>query len=98
MKECATIAVRKGILVKDCRTWNNGHSKIFEKVERTIDINEDDLVLCLLTSETKKGTKKKKVRFAEDVKQPLEGGMMSTINGDTFFSFTKNTWIRDSGA
>ena len=34
----------------------------------------------------------------EDVKQPSEAGMMCTINRDTLFSFTKNTWIRDYGA
>ena len=34
----------------------------------------------------------------EDVKQPSEAGMMCTIDGDTFYSFTRNTWIRDSGA
>ena len=27
-----------------------------------------------------------------------EAGMMCTIDGDRFYSFTKNTWIRDSGA
>ena len=45
-----------------------------------------------------KESKKKKVWFAEDVKQPSEAGMMCTINGNTFFSFTKNTWIGDLGA
>ena len=34
----------------------------------------------------------------EDVKQPSEAGMMCTIDGNTFFSFTKNIWIGDSGA
>ena len=34
----------------------------------------------------------------EDVKQPSEADMMCTIYGRTFFSFTKNTWIGDSGA
>ena len=32
------------------------------------------------------------------MQQPSKAGMMCTIDGDTFFSFTKNTWIRDSGA
>ena len=41
---------------------------------------------------------KKKVRFTEDVKQLLETGMMCTIDGDTFFSFIKNTWLGDSDA
>ena len=34
----------------------------------------------------------------EDVKQPYEAGTMCTINGNTLFLFTKNTWIGDSGA
>ena len=34
----------------------------------------------------------------EDVKQPSVAGMMCTIDGDTFFSFTNNTWIGDSDA
>ena len=34
----------------------------------------------------------------EDVKHPLDAGMICTINGNTFFSFTKNTWIGDLGA
>ena len=33
----------------------------------------------------------------DDVKQPSKAGMMYAINGDTFYSFTKNTLIRDSG-
>ena len=55
-------------------------------------------MLFLLMSESKKECKNKKVRFVEDVKQPSKAGMMCTIDGDTFFSFTKNTWIRDLGA
>ena len=34
----------------------------------------------------------------EDVKWPSEAGMMCTIDGNTFFSFMKNTWIGDLGA
>ena len=45
-----------------------------------------------------KENKKKNVRFAEDVKQPSEAGMMCTIDGKTFFMFTKNTWIGDLGS
>ena len=33
----------------------------------------------------------------ENVKQPSEAGMMCTIDVDTFYLFTKNTWIGDSG-
>ena len=56
------------------------------------------MVLCLLMSESKKECKKKRVWFTEDLKQPLETGMICTIDDDTFFSFMKNTLIRDSGA
>ena len=63
-----------------------------------IDGKEDKFVLCLLMSESKtKENEKKKVWFAEDVKQLSEAGMICTINGNTFFSFTKNTQNRDSG-
>ena len=75
-----------------------GHYKKFQKAEEAIEGDEDDLLLCLFMSESKKESKKKKVWFAEDVKQPSEAGMMCTIDSDTFFSFTKNTWIGDSGA
>ena len=54
---------QKGHMSKDCWAWKNGHYKNFEKAERAIDSGEDDLVLCLLTRESKKGNKKKKVRF-----------------------------------
>ena len=40
----------------------------------------------------------KKVSFMEDLKQPLDAGMMCAIDGRTLFLFTKNTWIRDLGA
>ena len=48
--------------------------------------------------ENKKKNVRKTVWFTEDVKQPSEAGMMCTIDGDTFFSFTKSMWIADSGA
>ena len=35
--------------------------------------------------ENKKENVKKKVWFAEDVKEPAEAGMMCTIDGNTFF-------------
>ena len=38
-----------------------------------------------------KENEKKKVQFMEDVKQPSEAGMMCTIDGNTIFSFMKNT-------
>ena len=34
----------------------------------------------------------------DNEKQSSEAGMMCTINGDTFYSFTINTWIGDSCA
>ena len=43
------------------------------------------MVLDLLKNESIKQCKNKKVWFAEDVKQPLEAGLMCTIDGDTFF-------------
>ena len=91
LMECATIAH----MSKDSWAWNYGHKKI-EKAEEANDSNEDDVVLCLLTTKSKNECKKKKVWFV-DVKQPLEAGMMCTIDGDTFL-FMKNTWIGDSGA
>ena len=36
----------------------------------------------------------KKVQFEDSVKRPSEAGMMCIIDGH---SFTKNTWIGDSG-
>ena len=47
--------------------------------------------------ERKKRSVKKKVLFAEDVKQHSKAGMICTINGDTFCLFNKNTWIGDLG-
>ena len=38
-----------------------------------------------------------KVWFTEDVKQPSKAGMICTINGDTFYLFTKKSWIGDYG-
>ena len=56
-------------------------------------------MLCSLRSDDRtKENEKKKVRFTEDVRQPSETGMMCTIDGNTFFSFMKNTWTRDLGA
>ena len=69
--------------------------KRHEKAGKAIYGDEDDLVLCFLLAEFKKENVKKKVWFSENVKQPSEAGMMCTINGDRFFSFIKNTWIRD---
>ena len=41
---------------------------------------------------------KKKVWFTDNVKMPTAAGMLCTIDGGTFFLFTKNTWIGDFGA
>ena len=40
----------------------------------------------------------KKVQFVENVKMSTEAGKLCTIDGDTFYLFTKSTWIGDSGA
>ena len=81
LKECGTFVV-KGHMSKDCWAWKTSQYKKFEKAEKAID---GDLLLCLLTSESKKEIKPKKVRFAQDVKLPVEAGMMCNIGGETFF-------------
>ena len=76
----------------------NGHNKNIEKADKAID-NDNELVLSSLMSDgRKKENNKKIVWFVEDVKQPSKAGMMCTIDGNTFFLFTKNTCIGDSGA
>ena len=45
------------------------------------DSNDDELVLCLLMLESKKEEVKKKVRFMDNVKVPMEAGVMCTIDG-----------------
>ena len=60
---------QKGHMSKDCRAQRNGSNKKFEKAEKAVE--EDELVLCLLTRDNEeKNTQKKKVRFAENEKQP----------------------------
>ena len=84
---------------KDCGERKHGNNnKKFKKAEEVIGRAEDNVVLCLLTMENKKESVKKKIWFAEDVKQPSEAGVTCTICSDMFYSFTKNTWIRDSRA
>ena len=89
---------QNGHMSNNCRALKNGHCKKVEKAERAIDGDENDLVFCLLLSESKTKSKKKKVQFMEDVKQPSEAGMICTIDGETLVLFTKNTRIGDSGA
>ena len=48
--------------------------------------------------ENKKENIKKKAWFTENVKQPSKAGMMCTMDGDAFFSFTKNAWIDSSAS
>ena len=48
--------------------------------------------------DSRKENVNKKVWFTEDVKKPMEADMMYTIDENTCFLFTKNTWIEDSGA
>ena len=83
---------------QDCREQKSSNNKRYERAEKTIDGYKDDLVSCLLMMENKKENVKKRVWLAEDFKQPSEADMMCNIDGDTFFLFTKNTWIGDSGA
>ena len=40
----------------------------------------------------------KKVRFNDNLEYVTNKAMICTINGRTYPTFTKNTWIRDSGA
>ena len=90
---------RKGYMSWDYWERKYGNiSKKFEKAEKAIDGDEDEVVLCLLMMACRRVSVKKKVWFAEDVKQPSKAGMMCTINVDSFYSFTKNTWNGDSGA
>ena len=72
---------------KNCWARKYGNHKKFEKAERAIDGDEDDLVLYSLTKENEKENAKKKVQ--EDVKQLFEAGMMCTIDGDSFFCSQK---------
>ena len=57
---------QKGHMSNDFWVQKNGHYKKFEKEEKAINGNEDDLVLCLLMSESK--IEIKKILFVEDVK------------------------------
>ena len=70
---------------KDCWEGKYGNYKKFEKAEKATDGYEDDMILYSLTKENKKENSKKKVWFMEDIKQPLEAGLMCTINDDTCF-------------
>ena len=73
-----------------CRERKYDNNKQYEKAEKAIDGDEHDLVLCLLSTENKK----------EDVKKQVwsEADMLCMIDGDTIFSFMKNTSIGDFGA
>ena len=95
--EYVIIVAKKGKWVRTTEIENIIIKK-YKKAEKAINGDEDVLVLCLLMTEIKKKYVKKKVQLAYDVKKPSEADMMSTINGDTFFLFTKNTWIVDSSA
>ena len=79
-----------------------------DKTKKTLDEKEDDLVFCITAEDSEQVQEKEKVSFAADVKliiqhaAPLpttqEMGMLCTIDGDSFYTFTKNVWIDDSGA
>ena len=79
----------KGHISKDGRKRKYNNKKQYEKAEKAIDEDKDDLVVCSLSMENEKENAKKKVWFAEDVKQHSEAGMMCTIDGDTFFHSQK---------
>ena len=49
---------QKGHMSKDCRAWKYGYHKKFEKAEKDVDRDEDDLVLCLFTRVKKKAKRK----------------------------------------
>ena len=68
---------------KDCIDRKYGNKK--KKAEKTIDGDDDDLVLGLLTTKNKKLNVKKKVQFTEDIIESSEVGIMCTNDGDTFF-------------
>ena len=50
---------RKGHMSNDCRERKYNNNKRYEKPEKAIDGDEDDLVLCLLMMEIEKNIKKK---------------------------------------
>ena len=74
------------------------NKKRYKKAEKAVDEDEDDLVLCSIMTEIKAENVRKKVRFTQDFKSPLEADIMCAINRGIFFVFTKNTWIRGSGS
>ena len=73
--------------------WEKRKQKKNEEAKKAVDGNGDELVFCSLMMENKKVKEKKKAVFVEGVKMPTEAGILCSIDGDTFFSFTKNTWI-----
>ena len=72
---------RKGHRRRDCKDQQNGCEKKNKKGKKAIDGDDDELVLC---------------SFMEDVMMPTQAALLCTIDGDTFHSFAKNTWIGDS--
>ena len=69
----------------ECRQRQSGFEKKNKKAKKAIDRKDDVLILCLLTMNNKKENTKKKIRFVEDFKKPMEIGMICTIDGDTLF-------------
>ena len=66
-----------------------------KKAEKAVD--EDDLVVCLLTSDNKQEKEMKKVCFMKNVTKSTKASMLCTIHGETFHSFKKRTYICCSG-
>ena len=63
------------------------------RAEKAFD--EEDLVLCLLALHYKIEKGKKEGQFAQNVKMPMEAGMLCTIDGEMLHLFAKNVWIGD---
>ena len=92
----STTATEKGIQVRTVRSASTAITKKLRKQKKQLR-GKMMTWFCSFTTENKEEYAKTKVWFMEDVKEPLKIGMMCTINGDTFYSFMRNTWIGGSG-
>ena len=61
----------KGHISQNCRERKYSNNEKYEKAEKAINGEKDDLVLYLLTMENKKENVKKKVWFMEMLSSPL---------------------------
>lgn len=69
-----------------------------EKAQRAIEDDDNSYEPDYCLSANTKSTTTKKVTFDDHVQYIKEKALVCTINGRTYPSFTKNTWIGDSGA